>query len=242
MAALVPLPNHDEEFQRLLTFIKSGLSAIRLKWRIYRALFATNKERVELLNTVSGTTALVIQDALYHEVILHLCRLADPPETGKNTNNTVSRLCRLVAPSEASDHLNALVNRLKIECEPLRNQRNWFIAHADRDAIFDKQSFGGVSRLQIEASIDQLSALVTYVAMAAQDTQFLSAPLNSTAMDEVNLLRTLYYGRIKIDEIQKEAISLSSAPADPRSLPPEAELFDELRTRPAWLNYRPSET
>src|SRR6185295_5019430 len=65
---------------------------LHCKWMEYVALFGTRSDRIELLNKSAPTFFRIIQDTLWDDILLHICRLTDPPETGKNKNLTIQNL------------------------------------------------------------------------------------------------------------------------------------------------------
>lgn len=240
-AELLPLPGQEEEFERLFERITDQLTTLRLKWRIYRAFFGTNAERVDLLNSISGTTALILQDALYDDVILSLCRLADSAGEGQKKNDTVERLMQYCDDSAARDQLVLSVEELKSACRILRKHRNLHIAHADRRANLNREKAGGISRKQIEDAIEALKNFVSLFSLSAHQAKLSTELISPYATDEVEFLRALYYGQMKLRELRDEAMDLVHLPADPRYEPPEQVKLRELNTKPEWLNYRQPE-
>lgn len=65
---------------------------LHAKWKQYRLLFAESQERVDLLNDVAGFFFLLIQDVLWEDIILHIARLTDPPQSVGKDNLTLLRL------------------------------------------------------------------------------------------------------------------------------------------------------
>ena len=60
---------------------------VHAKWMQFRILFADSPERIDLLNQVAGFFFRMIQDVLWEDVILHLARLTDPPQSGPGKHN-----------------------------------------------------------------------------------------------------------------------------------------------------------
>ncbi|AUH63019.1 AbiU2 domain-containing protein [Paracoccus zhejiangensis] len=242
MTSLVPVAGQDAEFAELFEHIYTQLATIRLKWRVYRAFYGTNSERVSLLNSISGTTALIIQDALYDDVVLSLCRLADPANSRGKENNSLFRLLTLTEESPDRATFSGMVADFKSACDPLIGQRHRFIAHSDRSARFDKSGSQGVSRLQIEHAIESLRLVVVYMHLKAFGTHVSSEPVSNLGSDEVSFLRTLYYGQQKLEEMRSDILDQAGkTAADPREIPPETRALRDLYEMPEWLNYRPPE-
>ena len=51
---------------------------IEIKWAEYKELFGTSPRRIELLNSAAGLFFRILQDTLWEDALLHLCRLTDP--------------------------------------------------------------------------------------------------------------------------------------------------------------------
>lgn len=214
---------------------------MRLKWRVYRAFFATNVERIELLNSISGLTAQVIQDTLYDDVVLHLCRAADPAFQRGKANNTFRRLIELTGDCAGKPELERLCVQFLHTCSPLRQRRNTSIAHSDRQAHFASDGIGGVSRKQIEDALEAWRNLTRYIGLAAFDSDLATTLVPQHNDDEVTFLRALYHGREAIGVRTAEAMRMAAQPADPRREPPEIGMLRDIFEQPAWLNCRPSD-
>lgn len=242
MAGLIPCDGRTAEVGHLFGYIKNRLVHVRLKWRIYRAFFATNVQRIELLNEISGITARVIQDALYDDVILSLCRMADPARSmnkERRENISLQLLIELIQPSPSHSELVVLGQRFRQACKPLSYHRHKFLAHSDWLAHFDQDADVGVSRRQIEEAIEALRVFAVYFDREANGTQLSTEIHSGHSDDEVAFLRTLYHGQAKIGELWDEIVQTACQPADPRKTPPEAATFDRLLNKPDWLAYRP---
>lgn len=67
------------------------------KWSEYATLYGSKSERVDLLNQAAPAFFKIVQDAMWEDILLHICRLTDPPKSrrGKHTL-TLRRLPDLV--------------------------------------------------------------------------------------------------------------------------------------------------
>jgi AbiU2 len=109
---------------------------LHAKWNQYRILFAESPERIELLNGVAGFFFRMIHEVLLENVVLHVARLIDPPQSGtkkKKDNLTLSRLKAAVeekAP-ELIAEIAKLVGRARTEASFIKEWRDRRIAHRD---------------------------------------------------------------------------------------------------------------
>lgn len=104
------------------------------QWQALKLLFATSETTVQLLNRSAGNFFWTVQQTLYRDVYVGLCRVTDPAQQGRNQNLTLERL--LADPRVAHDEAFISDLRAKIEhtsraCEPLRLHRNKLLAHLD---------------------------------------------------------------------------------------------------------------
>jgi hypothetical protein len=73
----------------------------------------------------------VIHDSLWDDVLLHICRLLDPPQSGKDKENlTLRRLPPLVDPSIRAD-VERLLTEAQTKTAFARDIRNRHIGHID---------------------------------------------------------------------------------------------------------------
>ncbi|PZO63113.1 MAG: hypothetical protein DI498_14035 [Paracoccus denitrificans] len=193
------------------------------------------------MNSISGLTAQVIQDALYDDVILHICRAADPARQRDKTNNTFRRLLELTDGCSGRATFETACVEFQEACKPLQQRRNTSIAHADRKAHFESEGTGGVSRQQIETAIDKWRELTFYIGSAAFDAHLICEVATERKRDEVAFLRALYHGRDALAKKEEQAMHMVLEHADTRQLPPEVQMLREIQEKPDWLNCRPPE-
>ena len=89
---------YPSQIYTLWTTLDKEVTWLHGRWIIYRQLFGTSKERVELLNESAGTFFNVLQDVLLHDVQLSLSKLGDPADTGSRENMTLEALHEDVIP------------------------------------------------------------------------------------------------------------------------------------------------
>jgi len=103
---------------------------VHLKWNEFVALFGTNAGRVDLVNKAAPAFFRLVQDSVWEGVLLHICRLTDPPKTMGKGNLTIRRLPPLVL-SALRPKVEQLVETAQLRCEFARDWRKRHIAHRD---------------------------------------------------------------------------------------------------------------
>lgn len=232
---------HEDAFAKLSDVLVGETATIVLKWRVYLAMFGTNQQRVEMMNSVSGLTAAIIQDAIYSDVILSLCRLSDPASQHRNKNNSVARLVGMFQEGSAKDRFSSLAGEFTMACQPLRRVRNLFLAHADSAASLDRENASGISRVQIETAMDCLKNVIRTIESEANNTHIILDVVSERDRDEIAFMQALYLGQMKKEELIEAAFTLIGQQADPRYEPPESAALPKIFDEPEWLSYRPPE-
>ena len=211
-------------------FVKNDLFALRIEWRLYRSLFGTNPETVDLLNRVSGPTANTLERILFERTLLGIRRLTDPP-VGQRRNTQSVTVKGLVERFGSDDvELRKRVNQAESAASFARNWSAKRIAHADLQYRTGKAKLETASRAKVELAIDKIAKVVKWVSRSYFDTTLVTHPIPALN-DERNFLRALYLGQLE-REARKENLKALLKVGN------HVE-FDRLRNEPmdfpAWL-------
>jgi len=140
------------------------------RWIMYRQLFGTSQERIDVLNQSAGTFFQVLNQTLLHEVQLSLSKLGDPAETRGRKKNLTLRALQQVIPefTHSIDFNEQIVTQLDwydSACEQIRIRRNTWIAHFDRSTMLDAliTPLEGPSRSEIEIALSALREVMNSV-------------------------------------------------------------------------------
>jgi hypothetical protein len=98
----------------------SETTFIHSKWVLFRQLFATSKDRTELLNRAAVFVFGVFQEVLYDEIVVSLFRVTDPAKQGGFENCSLERLVNEVAADDPglATPLQARVRALRTKLDP----------------------------------------------------------------------------------------------------------------------------
>ncbi|UJB19227.1 MULTISPECIES: hypothetical protein [Lysobacter] len=174
------------------------------RWAIYRQLYGTTPERVDILNRAAGTFAFMLQDVLLDDVQLGLSKLGDPPTSlGTKKNLTLSRLCNeVVATGNLTTELPPLLAAYNKACAQAKKRRNRRIAHFDLNTMLrPKASLSGPSRQEIEVALNALRAFMNCIAVHLTGTQT-AYELVALGNDGDSLIATLKRG-LRYQELVK---------------------------------------
>lgn len=116
---------------------------LRSLWLHYQILF---KER-ELLQSIAPIFFSDIHYLLQRNLVLVICNITDPAETGDHMNLTVEFLIKYSdfssAPRNISDKLKELGESMRAFRKKIVLARNKLIAHLDRESVQLGQPLGG---------------------------------------------------------------------------------------------------
>ena len=132
--------------------LSDEVSWLYLKWNDFRELFA-DRETVDLLNSAASAYFHELQRQTWEDVLLHLCRVTDPPLSAGKPTLTIRRLPDLVSDEMLRVELQLLVNDAVQKTMFARDWRNRRLAHKELDR---SQPLASASRKHVE---DALAAI-----------------------------------------------------------------------------------
>lgn len=209
----------SQDAQDVFDCLEEHLIWLRIRWDNYRKLFDHSERRIELLNDAASWFFFVIQETLFDDVQMGLCRLTDPAETGKSPNATIKQLIKKIdnlqqEPAFAS--VTYFAGEVEKAVEPLRLYRNKALAHSDLTFSLEAHKTRvhpippGTSA-QISDALELLETFLNKVSMlvGAVPRYFDACPMDGDADALVALLKAgIRYGDLR----DNEAIDFSDNP------------------------------
>lgn len=149
----------------VFTSLLNDYSWLWVKWQQYRELYGTSPERIELLNAAANLFFGVIQETLWEDVLLSLCRLTDDAEMRGKRNLSVRRLPLLCADQPLLEPLTSLVQAAVDATRFARDWRNRRIGHRDLKLVLDSGSepLAPASRADVEAALAAIHAVLNAI-------------------------------------------------------------------------------
>jgi AbiU2 len=152
---------YPPEIRDMWLTLKSEVVWLHGRWIIYRQLYGTSQENIDVLNRSASTVFNVSQKSLLHDVQLSISKLGDSAGTGTRKNLTLSALAgelERISEKPLVKNLNAAILFFDAACAKLRVRRNKWIAHFDLDTMIESKvaPLEGPSRAEIEAALDAL--------------------------------------------------------------------------------------
>jgi hypothetical protein len=151
----------DANSKALFDALSHETTDLHLRWIIYRQLYGSSEESVDLLNKSGSNVFYLLQLLTLDDVALRLSKLTDPAAQGKFSNLSVPALIEALkandpnVPEKAfSDAMTAFAET----CDKFRLLRNKRIAHADlhHSLKITDSPLPGISRDDVERALSAL--------------------------------------------------------------------------------------
>ena len=110
----------NEQCRCLFDTLKHEVIDLHLRWTIYRQLYATSEEKINLLNASGSNVFYLLQFLLLDDCALRLSKLTDPARQGKFVNLSVLKLIETVTEADREfpgDKAKELLAELSQRCE-----------------------------------------------------------------------------------------------------------------------------
>ena len=148
--------------------LNQHISWLFANWLIFKQLFASGEERVQLLNKFAPIFFRLCQDSFSDNVLLSIARLTDPPKSSGKETLSLEQLVSKVDPvkySELRSALNQQFSTLRDSCEPIRNIRNRRLAYNDlRIALeLDPNPLPDILKDEVDNVLQRISELMNTV-------------------------------------------------------------------------------
>lgn len=186
--------------------LRNAYIGIRIDWRFYRSLFGESPERVALLNDCSGLFFYTQERVLFEAVVIGLCRIIDPIETGKGKgirrNMTFHRLKNYISDNARQVAFDELISKAEGAAIFARDWRNKRIAHNDYDISAGVAVLEVASREKVQFLIDVVGKILQWIYL-----EFLESDIHLDALlpldDEVRVMTLLYKG-LEAERLEEE--------------------------------------
>lgn len=180
------------------------------RWIIYRQLYGTSSERVEILNRSAPDFFNIVQHIFLHDIQLTLSKLGDPVESRGEKNLTLKALGQAIhelGETQLFATLTPLISRFDRACVKLRHRRNKSIAHLDLRTMLGAKvtPLAGPSRKEIEDALDALRGVMNCIELHFIESQTFYEELIMQT-DGVHLIRMLQRGLRYKDLVRTKVI------------------------------------
>jgi AbiU2 len=141
------------------------LTWLNLNWQEFKKLFAINDKRFALMNVTAPRFFARFEQTVWHDTLLHLCRLTDPPQSVGKDNLTIRRLTTLITDLALAARVTLEVEDAVLNTEFARDWRNRRLAHRDLAHVLEPQLYplAPASRADVEKALASLSTVMNSV-------------------------------------------------------------------------------
>jgi len=138
----------------------------------------------------------MIQDMMWEDIILHICRLMDSPNIGKKDNLTLLSLPQMI-DADARKEVENLLVLAEGKCAFARDWRNRHIAHRDRNLALDPKSaepLAAASRRSVKDALESIGAVLNAVELRYTGTTVAYEHSSPSPGDAKSLLHVIRDG------------------------------------------------
>lgn len=127
--------NISIDADELLELISQEAFRLRYAWNNFKALFAGERENVDILNAAGPGVFGMLQRMLFDDAILQISRLTDPATNARQENTTLRRLILATGwdvnePARYAEFMTK-ADAVDAACADCRKHRNKRISHRD---------------------------------------------------------------------------------------------------------------
>lgn len=154
-------PVLPQDIRGIFMWLCQELASLHNKWQFYLAL-GTGEQSTHLLSELASGSFAVIEESLRHDMAMSICRLSDPPRTGRKLNLSLQTLAE---KCEGLHGLAELLADFREACAPVRQYRHKLVGHRDLNTTISPQDnpLELIGRTQIETILDLAGGVLNLV-------------------------------------------------------------------------------
>ncbi len=129
----------DSAFRKTLEALENEVYTLLDEWTVYKQLYASDQERIDLLNELTPQFFGLLQSTLRDSVVAQICRLTEKPKVMGHETLVIRRLCILAEPKyqAIADELEKDSDLIIGLCEAIRDWRDNRVSHLNLAAHLD---------------------------------------------------------------------------------------------------------
>lgn len=163
------------DIEELLSKLTNQVTELHHRWMIYREVYASSSEDIELINRHGPNFFHYTQHLMLDNIALTFSKLTDPNSQRKNLNLSLKQFHVYASENSDLELIAALKEKFEVlfsACQKFRDLRNKRIAHADLLYALEKteEPLAGVSRQYIETALELLRDYINTVQLHYKDS------------------------------------------------------------------------
>ncbi|MCF8105623.1 MAG: hypothetical protein K9K64_09080 [Desulfohalobiaceae bacterium] len=188
--------------------LKTEITWLHGRWKIYRQLYGKSEKRIDLLNECAPVFFYIVQDVLLGDVLVALSKLTDQAASGRFDNLSLEQLqlqLEEYGDQDLSSQNRSILDQLHSKCEPFRTWRNKRLAHLDLNTHMESQYYPlpGISNQMIEDSLELVRRFMNNIEHHYNDSENAYEHFSMLGSDADSLVAMLRYG-LRYEELIKE--------------------------------------
>jgi hypothetical protein len=140
-------------------------SLLHMEWAEFKILFGTNPERIELMNQTAHSFFFHLQNTLWERTLLHIARLMDPPNSGKDKENVTLLALPELVDLAIRPKIDDLLQVAQQKCAFSIDWRKRRIAHRDLGLALKENAkpLETASRLSVNSALEAIATVLNVV-------------------------------------------------------------------------------
>ncbi|HUW94200.1 MAG TPA: hypothetical protein VMW58_00285 [Anaerolineae bacterium] len=154
-------PVLPRDIRPIFMWLCQEVASLYLKWQFYNGLYVGEGSTGLLSDLASGSFA-IIEESLRRDMATSICRLCDPPRTGRQLNLSLQTLAE---KCQELDGLPELLREYLDACQPVLQYRHKLVAHRDLNTTLSPQDnpLAPIGRTQIVTILDLAGRVLNLV-------------------------------------------------------------------------------
>lgn len=135
--------------------LSNEVTWLHIKWNDFLSLFGSEAETLELLNQTAPHFFHDLQRMIWEDVLLHLCRLTDPPRSAGRSNLTLRQMLPHISDAALKTEAGSLIDAAEYKTKFARDWRNRRLAHRELPPLDGQmaQPLATASRQHVEDAL-----------------------------------------------------------------------------------------
>jgi hypothetical protein len=154
----------DETFRMTVEALEGEAYALLDEWTVYKQLYGSDQERIELLNETARQFFGLLQFTLLDSVVAQICRITDKMKVAGKETLVIRRVCELAKPRhpDIADELEKDADAIDTLCKPIRDWRNNKVSHLNLAVHIDAKNnpLTDFTRKDVQNAIDAIRAFL----------------------------------------------------------------------------------
>lgn len=183
-----------DEYKELLSAIEKEFTQLRYRWELFRQLFDSGQEKVDLLNKSGSNVFQLLQKLIIDDTMMTLCRLSDRASSMGYENASIRNLCEKtkgILPEETNKEIETKLLELNEHMTNILTLRNKALSHTDFTHALNTELLPRPTYDELERSIDVVKNILNAITEKLSGYRISYVPLMPIGYDGNKLLNVL---------------------------------------------------